>query len=233
LHRLDDGNTVSMPSEGFRQVVFMKAVRSVAKYIAPFDLPSGGYFANVGELFSKVDGVEELLDNPKCTSVRLVTNAEQLVVRETRRAFAYFSLHGLTVDQVIVNRVLPEDLKDDLFREWIEIQQRLLKEIDGCFAPVPVRRVPFSKNEILGYDRLKAVASSLFGRNEDPAAVTRTERPYVFRKKGRRYEVRLEGHFEAKGDVRPVRRHRAGPARSRALKSRWVIQHAGGPRRHQ
>ena len=41
------------------------------------------------------------------TSVRLVTNPEKMVLRETQRAFVYFSLHGLTVDSVIVNRVLP------------------------------------------------------------------------------------------------------------------------------
>ena len=31
----------------------------------------------------------------KITSVRLVTNAEKMVLRETQRAFVYFSLHGL------------------------------------------------------------------------------------------------------------------------------------------
>jgi arsenite-transporting ATPase len=44
---------------------------------------------------------------PHTTSVRLVTNPEKMVLRETERAFVYFSLHGLTVDAVIVNRLLP------------------------------------------------------------------------------------------------------------------------------
>ena len=62
------------------------------------------------DLFGKLDGIGELLENPKVTSVRLVTNPEKMVLRETQRAFVYFSLHGLTVDGVIVNRVLPDEV---------------------------------------------------------------------------------------------------------------------------
>ena len=47
-----------------------------------------------------------------------MTNPEKMVLRETQRAFVYFSLHGLTVDTVIVNRVLPADVMDAWFSEW-------------------------------------------------------------------------------------------------------------------
>jgi arsenite-transporting ATPase len=56
-------------------------------------------------------------------------------------------------------------------------------------------------HEVVGYDRLKALARSLFGRDEDPAAVTRTERPYAFHKRDGHYEVRLQAPFAAKGEV--------------------------------
>jgi arsenite-transporting ATPase len=36
------------------------------------------------------------------TIARLITNAEKMVVRGTQRAFVYFSVCGLTVDQVVV-----------------------------------------------------------------------------------------------------------------------------------
>ncbi len=58
------------------------------------------------------------------TSVRLVTNPEKMVLRETQRAFVYFSLHGLTVDGVIVNRVLPAEVTDAYFQEWRASQAR-------------------------------------------------------------------------------------------------------------
>jgi arsenite-transporting ATPase len=178
-----------------------KAVRPVVNRLSPVELPSDRYFANVKELFSKLDGIDELMKNPKVTSVRLVTNAEKMVVRETQRAFVYFSLHGLTVDQVIVNRMLPEDVKDDFFREWRETQERFLKEIESYFDPVPVRKVPLFPNEVLGPERIKALARSVFTKHEDPAAVTRTERPFSFRKHNGRYEVRLHAPFAVKGEV--------------------------------
>ena len=41
----------------------------------------------------------------------------------------------------------------------------------------------------------------MFGPKEDPAAVTRTERPYSFRKRDGHYEVRLRTPFAAKAEV--------------------------------
>ena len=200
---------VSMPTtlKWYMQHVFpmqrgiLKAVRPVANRVAPFELPPDSYFANVKELFGKIEGIDELMENPAITSVRLVTNAEKMVVRETQRAFVYFSLHGLTVDQLLVNRVLPDGVKDGFFREWRAAQERFLKEIESYFEPVPVRRVALFPHEVVGYDRIKALARSLFGRDEDPAAVTRTERPYAFHKRDGRYEVRLQAPFADKGEV--------------------------------
>lgn len=179
----------------------LKAVRPVANRLVSFELPPDSYFANVKELFTKLEGIDELMENPKVTSVRLVTNAEKMVVRETQRAYVYFSLHGLTVDQVIVNRVLPEDVKDVFFREWRGTQERFVKEIESYFDPVPVRQVPLFPNEVLGYERIRTLARTLFAKSEDPAAVTRTERPFSFRKNNGRYEVRVNAPFTAKGEV--------------------------------
>ena len=64
------------------------------------------------------------MEDPQITSVRLVTNPEKMVLRETQRAFVYFSLHGLTVDTVIVNRVLPANVKDAWFRRVAQRRRR-------------------------------------------------------------------------------------------------------------
>jgi arsenite-transporting ATPase len=141
------------------------------------------------------------MEDPKITSVRLVTNAEKMVVKETQRAFVYFSLHGLTVDQVLVNRVLPDSVTDVYFAGWRESQARILKEIDSYFAPVPVRRVPLFMHEVLGIDGLDELARTLYARGEDPSAVTREEAPYTFQKINNHYEVRLRLPFATKGEV--------------------------------
>ena len=146
--------------------------------------------------------MDALLQDPEVTSVRLVTNAERVVLRETQRAYVYFSLHGLTVDAIVVNRVLPDRVHDEFFAAWHKTAHAVLQEVDAYFAPVPVRRVPLLEDEVLGIESLERLGAALYGDDEDPAAVTRRERPFVFQK-GQHggYEVRMAMPFVAKGEV--------------------------------
>jgi anion-transporting ArsA/GET3 family ATPase len=61
----------------------LKAVRPIANRVSPLELPPDRYFANVLELAGRVEGLEDLLTDPAITSVRLITNPEQMVLRET------------------------------------------------------------------------------------------------------------------------------------------------------
>jgi arsenite-transporting ATPase len=179
----------------------LKAVRPIANRVAPFELPTDSYFVNIRNLFEKLEGVDEIMEDPQTTSVRLVTNPEKMVLRETQRAFVYFSLHGLTVDTVVVNRVLPPDVRDAWFAEWHASQETVLREIDEYFAPVPVKRVPLFAREVLGKQRLHELAQVLYPGAEDPSAVTRTEKPYTFGKRDGVYEIRILLPFAMKGEV--------------------------------
>jgi arsenite-transporting ATPase len=200
---------VSMPTtlEWYMKHIFpfqrgiIRAVRPIANRVSPVELPTEGYFSNIQQLFAKLDGIAELLEDPAQTSVRLVTNPERMVLRETQRAFVYFSLHGLTVDSIIVNRVLPQAVTDEWFEEWRASQARVLEEIDAYFAPVAVKRVPLFTHEVLGRERLEELARALYAEGEDPARVERTEAPYTFTKQDGHYEVRLRLPFAAKGEV--------------------------------
>src|SRR4051794_1659204 len=200
---------VSMPTtlEWYMKHIFplqrgiLKAVRPIASRVSPVELPPDTYFGNIKDLFNRLDGIGELLEDPKITSVRLVTNPERMVLRETQRAFVYFSLHGLAVDGVIVNRVLPTQVTDAYFKEWQASQGRILEEIEAYFAPVPVKRVPLFTHEVLGRERLEELARAMYDGKEDPAAVVRTEAPYTFTKVDGRYEVRLQLPFAVKGEI--------------------------------
>src|SRR5437588_6753915 len=56
------------------QRTVLKAVRPIANRVAPFELPTDSYFANIRDLFEKLGGVDEIMEDPHTTSVRLVTN---------------------------------------------------------------------------------------------------------------------------------------------------------------
>jgi arsenite-transporting ATPase len=180
---------------------FLKAVRPIANRVAPVQLPPDTYFHNVQELFAKLEGVEEMMQDPAITSARLVTNAEQMVLRETQRAFVYFSLHGLTVDSVLINRLLPESIQDHFFEEWRASQHRIVHEMEEYFAPVAVKRVPLFTHEVLGVARLEELAAHLYAEGEDPAKPLMTQRPYTFEKVDGHYAIRLHVPFATKGEI--------------------------------
>jgi arsenite-transporting ATPase len=200
---------ISMPTtlEWYMRHIFpvqravLKAVRPIARHVAPVELPSDRYFANVKQLFDRLAGVDPLLGDPSVTSVRLVTNPERVVLRETQRAFVYFALHGLTVDRIVVNRVLPDHVQDPFFRAWQATHERVLADMETYFAPVGLKRVPLFDDEVFGRERLEEMARLLYG-DEDPAAIVREERPYHFDKReDGRYEVRLTLPFATKGEI--------------------------------
>jgi arsenite-transporting ATPase len=180
----------------------MKAVRPIANKLSPVEMPPDSYFGNILDLFRKLEGIDEVLEDPTQCSARLVTNAEQMVLRETQRAFVYFSLHGLTVDSILVNRVLPETVEDSFFTEWRASQQKVLAEMDSYFAPVAVKRVPLFKREVLGIERLQLLAEAAYAPNEDPSVPLSLDRPYVFDKVADgHYLVKLTLPFAVKGEV--------------------------------
>jgi arsenite-transporting ATPase len=206
---------VSLPStlDWYMKHVFafernlMRAVRPIANRLGPMELPPDSYFRNVQDLFSKIEGIDTALEDPLLTSVRLVTNAEKMVLRETQRAFVYFTLHGLTVDEVIVNRLLPALERESFFRTWYESQRGTLAEIVQYFAPVPVREVPMFRNEVVGLDRLREMARSLYAAGDDPSAVKRQTPPFSFARAGDHYEVRLDLPFAEKGEIGLFKKH--------------------------
>jgi len=179
----------------------LKAVRPIANRVAPFELPPDAYFGNIRDLFEKLEGVDDIMEDPQITSVRLVTNPEKMVLRETQRAFVYFSLHGLTVDTVVINRLLPAEVTDVWFNEWHSSQDTIVREIEDYFAPVPVKKVPLFTHEVLGKQRLEDLARVLYAEDEDPSAVTQTEKPYTFGKQDGLYEIRVLLPFATKGEI--------------------------------
>jgi arsenite-transporting ATPase len=179
----------------------LRAVRPIANRVAPVELPPDNYFKNIESLFSKIQGIDTLLEDPQTSSVRLVTNPEKMVLRETQRAFVYFSLHGLTVDRIIVNRVLPAEVQDKFFDAWRASQRKTIEEIEAYFSPITVSKIPLFQNEVLGYDRLQGLAQVLYGASDDPSAVTQVNPPYAFARNGDHYEIQLRVPFTEKSEI--------------------------------
>ena len=177
-----------------------KVARPVVKHLTNIPLPGDEYFDNLRELFGKIEGVDALLADPKITTVRLVTNPEKMVVKETQRAYVYFSLFGLLVDAIVINRVLPQDLKDDFFDEWKKTQRRSIKEIEDSFSPVPLMTVPLFDNEVVGRHGLVRLAEAVYGK-KNPGAVLYSARPLTFKKSRGVYTMTMALPFVSNEDL--------------------------------
>ena len=177
-----------------------KVVRPMLSQLTSVPLPGDEYFANIERLYEKLHGIERVLVDPKVTTVRLVTNPEKVVLRETQRAFMYFCLYGMTIDAVIVNRLLPRQVSDSFFSGWKDLQERYLANIEEMFGPVPIWKLPLFDNEVLGVRELDRLAKTLYG-SKNPAAVHYHEPPYKFSKSDGLYLLRVKMAFVDSEDI--------------------------------
>ncbi len=177
-----------------------KYLRPVAKKIYDVPLPGDDYFNAIEDLFQRLRGVDRILTDPRTTSVRLVTNPEKIVLKETQRAFMYFSLYKMNIDSIIMNRILPEDVHDGYFHAWKKNQQRYIKKAQEYFNPIPVFRVNLFKGEVLGYERLKMLSHEIYA-GKNPLDRFFQGEPYHLLKEDGHYRLEIRLPFAAKSDV--------------------------------
>ena len=144
-------------------------------------LPSAEVMDTVDILKDTFQSVSEILDDPKCTTVRLVLNPEQMVIKETMRAYTYLSLYNRNVEMLVVNKVYPDEiLNTDLFKLKKEEQKQRLEEIHGAFDPMEIKYCYMRSTELRGLEMLEAMAQEIYG-DEDPTKVYSSESPMSFR----------------------------------------------------
>jgi len=172
----------------------------VVKHMTDMPLPEDDYFQTIENLFERLRGVDQVLVDPAVTTVRLVTNPEKVVLKETQRAFMYFYLHKMNIDAVIINRVLPTELADGYFKDWIKDQQQRLQQAHDFFNPIPIFSVNLFSGEAIGYDHLKRLADQIYG-SKNPLERFYTEEPYNLNKVNGHYHLKLKLPFITKKDV--------------------------------
>jgi arsenite-transporting ATPase len=145
------------------------------------------------------------LGDPKVCTVRLVLNLEKMVIKEAQRAFTYLSLYDYLTDAVIVNRILPPEVKDVFFAHWHESQARNLELVNSAFAPVPILHTTLYDHEMTGLDNLATMAEELYGER-DPVAIFHTTVPQTIKKVNGAYELSLQLPFATKEELGVTRR---------------------------
>ncbi|MGH3145215.1 MAG: ArsA family ATPase, partial [Rubrobacter sp.] len=170
--------------------------RRAAKLVRPFasrakslpPLPQDSVFAAGQRFYEAIASVEEILTDRENASVRLVANAEKMVVAEARRAYTYLNLYDYGVDAVVVNRLLPDSVTDPFFARWREAQERHMQTIEESFSPIPLLTARLFEREMFGLEALDALAEDVFEERE-PLEVLFRERTHDIVRNGGGYDV--------------------------------------------
>jgi len=105
----------------------------------------------------------------------LVVNPEKMVINETKRAFTYMCLYGLTVDCLVVNRLIPEG-NNGYFKEKIEEQEKYMRVINESFNPLKILTASQLPVELVGIRSLEKLGEMVFG-GIDPVTHFSTDKP--------------------------------------------------------
>ncbi len=165
-------------------------VEPIFKPIAGFSLPTNEVMDAPYEFYEQIEALEKVLTDNTQTSVRLVTNPEKMVIKESLRAHAYLSLYNVSTDLVIANRIIPDSVTDSFFKRWKENQEQYKQEIHENFRPLPVKEVPLYSEEMCGLEALDRLKETLYA-DEDPVQVYYKENTVRMVQENNQYSLEL------------------------------------------
>jgi arsenite/tail-anchored protein-transporting ATPase len=168
-----------------------------ARSLFDVPLPADGVFDDLERLARNLVAMNDILRDGSRTTIRLVMNADRMVVKEAMRTFTYLNLYGYLTDAVVVNRLLPAE---GYFAAWSEVQGEQLELVRSSFAPVPVLTAPYLEREVVGSEMLDRLAAEVFG-DLDPAAALHGEIGQELVTDNGRATLFVKVPFAEKGDL--------------------------------
>jgi arsenite-transporting ATPase len=163
--------------------------------------------AEVLDALEKLDAataeLRATLSNPEVSSYRVVLQPEKMVIREAERAVSYLGLFNYPVDSVIINRILPDSAGEgEFFEKRRELQQKYIQMIENNFRPLPIWRIPYYPDEVVGLSALARLALDCFGEQDPTAIFYRGALQEIEELEDGSYLLRLSLPFVTGGDVR-------------------------------
>ncbi len=148
----------------------MKIARPLMRSVTDMPLPEEDLLDAIESLVKDLNRLEQLVTNPDISTVRLVLNPEKMVIKEAQRAFTYLNLYDLPTDAVISNRHIPDDVQDHYFDDWKRRQVVYSQLVEESFSPLPIFKVPFLSEEVVGPEALEHIAEAIYG-DSDPTTI--------------------------------------------------------------
>jgi arsenite-transporting ATPase len=98
--------------------------------------------------YERVSQAKEIMTNKDLVSFMFVINAEKLPIDETKKAISILEKYNITIEGVIVNKLLPDDLKDDFWIKKKQDENMYLDIIKDTFKDKRIYKLPMLKDDI-------------------------------------------------------------------------------------
>jgi arsenite-transporting ATPase len=147
-----------------------RIARPVLTRVTNLPFPEDDVFEALKDLFERLDHMRDLLTDAEISSIRLVMNAEKMVIKEAQRTFTYLNLYGYPSDLVVCNRLIPGNVTDAYFSTWKESQERYFSLVEEGFSPLPILTAPLMDQEVVGLKMLERFGEAIYG-DSDPTVI--------------------------------------------------------------
>lgn len=189
--------------------VGVRMLAPISKSVFKIEMPNKNAMNDIEKMYLKLVELQELLKDRDITSVRIVTIPEKMVVEETKRNYMYLNLYNFNVDGIYINRILPKDIHNDFFDQWILIQREYITHLKESFAALPIYEIPWYDEEVRGEENIRRIAEDALSGNDVFAEKIITEREHFKQtKEGYQLDIFLPGAdrsdmdlYQAAGDL--------------------------------
>ncbi len=148
----------------------------ISKLAFKVEMPNKNAMNDIEKMYLKLIELQELLKDRDITSIRIVTTPEKMVVEETKRSYMYLNLYNFNVDGLYINRILPEDIDNDFFNQWIMIQREYITCLKESFSALPIYEIPWYDEELRGVENIRRIVDDVLSEKEVFANKIITER---------------------------------------------------------
>ena len=154
----------------------VRMLAPISKMVFKVEMPNKNAMNDIEKMYLKIIELQELLKNRDVTSIRIVTTPEKMVVEETKRNYMYMNLYNFNVDGLYINRILPKDINNDFFNQWIKIQKEYITYLKESFSALPIYEIPWYDEELRGVENIRRIVEDVLSGNEVFAKKIITER---------------------------------------------------------
>lgn len=156
--------------------VGVRVLAPISKAAFRVEMPNRYAMNEIERMYLKLEELQELFKDREITSVRIVTIPEKMVVEETKRNYMYLNLYNFNVDGIYINRILPKEIDNPFFEQWLVIQSQYITLLKECFVDLPIYEIPWYDEELQGADGIRRIVEDVLQREEIFDTKNMTER---------------------------------------------------------